>query len=471
MTQSIIVSIGQCGNQIASQFWERALREHDEYIKNSSSSNSKALLGDSIDPALNTFFRLASSKRPHSSTSSLKSALRARAVLIDMEEGVVNEVLRGPLRSLFEEHQSVTSVSGSGNNWAVGYYTYGQSHRESILETVRVAAEQCDCLQSFLFLHSMGGGTGSGLGTCVLEMLHDEYPSVFRFVTAVYPSKDDDVITSPYNSVLAMRQLQLYADCVIPVENQALNDIVEMVDTQTKGKLKKHSDITGGSKEKSWRRMNNIVANTLLNMTSSSRFEGSLNVDVNEITTNLVPFPQMQFLTTSISPLYDIADVHVPPRQLNQMFTDCFEANYQLVRCTPRKGLYTACALMVRGNVEVSDIRRNIDRIRQKIHFSTWNSEGWKIGLCAQPPVGQRHAVLCLANNTCMRESCENLKSRFVQLYRKKAFKHHYTSNGMEECLFEEAITSLSSLIDLYSSLDKEDLQAPQPPPPRPDIL
>ncbi len=41
-----------------------------------------------------------------------------------------------------------------------------------------------------------------------------------RFVTAVYPSLDDDVITSPYNSVLAMRQLTENADCVLPVENQ-----------------------------------------------------------------------------------------------------------------------------------------------------------------------------------------------------------------------------------------------------------
>ena len=47
-----------------------------------------------------------------------------------------------------------------------------------------------------------------------------------RFVTALYPSHDDDVITSPYNCVLATRCLTEYADCVLPVENQALVDIV-----------------------------------------------------------------------------------------------------------------------------------------------------------------------------------------------------------------------------------------------------
>ena len=63
-------------------------------------------------------------------------------------------------------------------------------------------------------------GTGSGVGTFILNLLEDEYPDVYRFVTAVYPSLDDDVITSPYNSVLAMRQLTDHADCVLPIENQ-----------------------------------------------------------------------------------------------------------------------------------------------------------------------------------------------------------------------------------------------------------
>lgn len=49
---------------------------------------------------------------------------------------------------------------------------------------------------SFIFIF---GGTGSGLGTSVLNLLAEEYPDVYRFTTAVYPSADDDVITSPYN--------------------------------------------------------------------------------------------------------------------------------------------------------------------------------------------------------------------------------------------------------------------------------
>lgn len=34
-----------------------------------------------------------------------------------MEEGVVNEILQGPLREVFDSTQLLTDVSGSGNNW------------------------------------------------------------------------------------------------------------------------------------------------------------------------------------------------------------------------------------------------------------------------------------------------------------------------------------------------------------------
>jgi hypothetical protein len=48
---------------------------------------------------------------------------------------------------------------------------------------------------------------------------------------------------------------------------------------------------------------------------SSARFEGSLNVDLNEITMNLVPFPRMHYLMAAQAPLYSLLDVHIPPRR------------------------------------------------------------------------------------------------------------------------------------------------------------
>lgn len=239
MTQSVVVQVGQCGNQIGCRFWDLALREHAE-----------ANIGGVYDEPMSAFFRNVDTRHdpplnlPVGAGREPIASLKARAVLIDMEEGVVNNLLKGPMQDVFDTRQLITSQSGSGNNWAVGYGHYGALYREEISDTIRRATELCDCLQSFLVLHSMGGGTGSGLGTYVLELLADEYPDVYRFVTAVYPSADDDVITSPYNSVLAMGQLQEFADCVLPVENQALADIVTKVESQSKVQLRPKSAVT-----------------------------------------------------------------------------------------------------------------------------------------------------------------------------------------------------------------------------------
>ncbi len=48
--------------------------------------------------------------------------------------------------------------------------------------------------------------------------------------------------------------------------------------------------------------------------------------------------------------------------RLDQMFSDAFSKEHQLIRADPKHNLYLACALMLRGNVQLSDLRRNIER-------------------------------------------------------------------------------------------------------------
>ena len=442
MTQSIIIQIGQCGNQIGYRFWDCALKEYE--------SVNKLLCWNE---SLSSFFQNYDKKTAvcqFNAAGSVKNLinLKARAVLIDMEEGVVNDIMKSPLASLFDQKQIINDVSGAGNNWAVGYFDYGNKYKDQISEVIRKSAEQCDCLQCFFCLHSMGGGTGSGVGTFVLRLLEDEYPEVFRFVTAVYPSEDDDVVTSPYNSLLAMHQLTEAADCVLPIENQALIDISKCIS--------KYSDCTPQQKsEKPFDSMNNIIANLLLNLTSSSRFEGSMNIDLNEISMNLVPFPKLHYLTSSMAPICGSSSIGFPTRNLNQMFTDAFSKENQLLSVDPRNGLYLACALMVRGEVEVSDIRRNIERLKPKLNFVYWNQEGWKTGLCSVPPVNLKSCLLTLANNTCFHHTCMDLRNRFVKLYKRKAHLHHYTHvSGFEQDLFNESLVSIDSLISEYERLE-----------------
>lgn len=232
------------------------------------------------------------------------------------------------------------------------------------------------------------------------------------------------------------------------------------------GHVRSASQLTGDEKsDKPWAKMNTIVANMLLNMSSGSRFEGSLNVDLNELTMNLVPFPSMHFLTSSLTPLYELADVRVPPRRLDQMFSDAFQPDFQLMRCQPRHGVFSACALMLRGKVSVSDARRNVDRIKPQLKFARWNEEGWKIGLCDTPSSNAERSLLCLGNNTSIRQSFLQVQSRFDKLYRKRAFKHHFTNEGMDEARFGLAIEGVVDICQRYQELEAEYDRHPSPEP------
>jgi|TARA_B100000401_G_scaffold19533_1_gene11746 tubulin epsilon len=425
------------------------LKEHAAY-------NTKAR----YDDALSSFFQNVDTrhepaiKLPVGDGKGSIRALKARAVVVDMEEGVTNELLSGPMRDVFDTKQFITGQSGSGNNWACGSHHYGPMYRDTLLEAVRRQAEDADSLQSFLLLHSLGGGTGSGLGSYMLGALADEYPDVYRFSVSVFPSEDDDVVTSPYNAMLSCAALAEHADCVMPVENQALMDIVTSIQSKSLGSQRGSSlsgldsgDVGGraGHGGKPWDGMNGIAANLLLNLTAGMRFDGSLNVDINEITTNLVPFPKLHFLLSSMSPVAVSADRgrNIPaPRTMDQIFTEVFGRDRQLASVDPRRSTYLACALMLRGGVNISDANRNVERLRRGLKMAHWVSDGFKVGLCDRAPVGTPYSALCLANNCAMQRPLDAMNERFGKLRKRNVYLHHYTEymdladiDGAAECI------------------------------------
>lgn len=514
----VTIQIGQCGNQVGCRFWDLILREHAHV--------SKAAV---FDASLSSFFRNVDSRYtdpidiPVGDGRSQLRTLKARSILVDMEEGVVNSLLSGPLADLFDARQRITDVSGSGNNWAHGHHLYGPMYRDSIEEKVRFAAEQCDSLQCFLLLHSLGGGTGSGLGTFILENLGDIYPGVFRFVSCVCPSKDDDVITSPYNTTLALQSLIDFAHCVLPVSNDALVNICNQISVHDAGRVNqatltdlpqderprreggagalaagvgvclpsckpseadrvgrespgRHEGLRRDTAQQSARsappprsehgfregplgaerpfdRMNSLVAHMLNNLTSSMRFEGSLNLDLNEITMNLVPFPRMHFLLSSMSPLYFAKDPKLISRGFHQTFSDVLTQGHQLMNVDPRGNTYMALAFLVRGSASIADVNRNVSKLRQNVKLLPYNEDAFKIGLCAVPPKGLPYSVLGLANSCAAHHMFSQNLRDFTRLYARKAHVHHYTQY-MEREGFDQAYETVNSLMKDYIHLD-----------------
>ena len=92
-----------------------------------------------------------------------------RAILMDLEPGTMDSVRSGPYGQIFRPDNFVFGQTGAGNNWAKGHYTEGAELIDSVLDVVRKEAESCDCLQGFQVTHSLGGGTGAGMGTLLIS--------------------------------------------------------------------------------------------------------------------------------------------------------------------------------------------------------------------------------------------------------------------------------------------------------------
>lgn len=81
-------------------------------------------------------------------------------------------------------------------------------------------------MTGFQVCHSLGGGTGSGMGTLLISKIREEYPDRMMLTFSVFPSpKVSDTVVEPYNATLSVHQLVENADECMVLDNEALYDI------------------------------------------------------------------------------------------------------------------------------------------------------------------------------------------------------------------------------------------------------
>lgn len=86
---------------------------------------------------------------------------------------------------------------GAGNNWASGY-SQGEKLTDEIFDIIEREAEGSDSIEGFVLCHSIAGGTGSGMGSNILEQLTDRFPKKLIQTYSVFPNQDEisDVVVS-----------------------------------------------------------------------------------------------------------------------------------------------------------------------------------------------------------------------------------------------------------------------------------
>jgi len=428
MREVISIHIGQAGVQMGNACWELYCLEHGIHPDG---MIPKEYQDEVADDSFTTFF---------SETGSGKYV--PRAVMVDLEPTVVDEVRTGTYRQLFHPEQLITGKEDAANNYARGHYTIGKEQIEVTMDRLRRLADNASGLQGFLVFHSFGGGTGSGFASLLMERLSVDYGKKSKLGFSIYPAPQvSTAIVEPYNAVLYTHTTLEHCDCAFLVDNQAIYDLC-------KGNL--------GVERPTYTNLNRLIAQILSSITASLRFEGALNVDLNEFQTNLVPYPRIHYPLATYAPLVSAEKAYHDSLGVDTITKSCFEPGNQMVKCDPMKGKYMAVCLLYRGDVVPKDVNAAIASIKtqKSIQFVDWCPTGFKVGINYQPPtvvpggdLAKVHrAVCCLSNTTAIMEAWARLDHKFDLMYAKRAFVHWFVGEGMEEGEFSEAREDLAAL-------------------------
>uniref|UniRef100_A0A0G4HD30 Tubulin delta chain n=1 Tax=Chromera velia CCMP2878 TaxID=1169474 RepID=A0A0G4HD30_9ALVE len=173
----------------------------------------------------------------------------ARAVLIDMEPKVVRACLRKHtqgctavnsrerekrLRWRYNPRSSFCQQSGSANNWAHGFYKHGPAVEAQLLEKLKVQLEACERLDGILLVQSLAGGTGSGLGAFVTQLLRDSLPTTPIVNVCVWPFASGEVAVQSYNAALSVAAAYEDSDAVLLFENDRFGRLAQQT-AETQG--------------------------------------------------------------------------------------------------------------------------------------------------------------------------------------------------------------------------------------------
>ncbi|XP_032667827.1 tubulin alpha chain-like isoform X3 [Odontomachus brunneus] len=359
--EAVTISVGQAGTQISNACWELLCLEHG--------IRSDGFLYAGYRPSDDAYCAFFSPSQTRKFTP--------RAVLIDLEPTVIDEIRTGSYRNLFGPECLITGKEDAANNFAKGYYSIGREAIDITLDRIRIICENCSNLSGFI----------------------------------IYRRLD--------------------------VENPTYTNL------------------------------NRLQAQVVSSITTSMRFRADVNTSLQELQTNLVPYPRIHFLLMAYAPMTTPQKAMHTNVSVQQITFECFEPTNQMVKCDPRTGAYTSCCLLYRGDVNSKDVSNAVKSLKatRSIRFVDWSPTSFKVGINPQPAVTvpggdlakSRQTVATLSNNTAIRYVWSRLVNKFDAMCRRKAFFHHYLAEGMEESVFEDARDDITALlVPLHNKRDDD---------------
>ncbi|XP_047137242.1 tubulin gamma-1 chain isoform X1 [Hydra vulgaris] len=437
----ITLQVGQCGNQIGMEFWKQLCAEH----------------GISPEGMLEDFATDGTDRKDVFFYQADDEHYIPRSVLLDLEPRVIDSIMQSPYANLYNPENIYTSKDGggAGNNWGSGY-AQAESLHEELFDIIDREADGSDSLEGFVLCHSIAGGTGSGMGSYMLDTINDRYPKKLIQTYSVFPQQEDvsDVVVQPYNSMLTLKRLTQNADCVVVLDNTALNRIAAD---------RLHIP------NPTFSQVNQLVSTIMATSTTTLRYPGYMNNDLIGLIASLIPTSRLHFLMTGYTPLTtDQKTTSVRKTTVLDVMRRLLQPKNMMV-ATPRDRKRSHCYIsilnIIQGEVDPTQVHKSLQRIRERklAEFIPWGPASIQVALSRKSPYVQtahRVSGLMLANHTSISSVFEKNCRLYDKLRKRGAFLEQYKKVDMfKENLDEldDARNVVQQLIDEYHAATKAD--------------
>lgn len=441
-----------------------------------------------------------------------------KAVLMDSEPGVLDALRSSSMGNLFKDQFMINGKQDCRSLMGLAWYpTFcGTGHHAENDNALRKLHEICDNVSGTMLYFSTCGGTGSGFGCRSLQTIRDINPKSVCHGIVGMPSPT--ISGSPMECMNTVTYLglsrfdNLYMNINVIYDNEAL--------------YRQANHLYGKYITPTYQHVNQLIAASVSTSTASLRFDGQLNVDLNEFQTNLVPFPSMNSLYHCQAPLN--ANQKTDRMSVTDITFEAFEPGAHMcsvnsfgfankwtdaeaddiwssppylddekdnMQALQKRGAiipkdnyivyhkFIGCSLMYRGDVMPARINRAMRSFveQKQPQFVSWVQTGFKIGVNSPPLrfpkdwslTDMPRAIGCLINNTVIVEKLKNV----VWFYKKQAemgaYQQWTSVGGIEQSIVDSASLGICELIEKYESCmknmqDGEDVrdiltQAPQP--------
>lgn len=281
-----------------------------------------------------------------------------------------------------------------------------------------------------------------------MERLSDHFPKKLVQTYSVFPNQDEisDVVVQPYNSLLTLKRLTSCADCVVVLDNTALNRIATD---------RLHLE------NPSFTQINTLVSTIMSVSTTTLRYPSYMNNNLIELIAPLIPTSQLHFLMTGYTPLATDTDtVSVQKTTVLDVMRRLLQPKNMMVSTGPDKTnhhRYISILNIIQGEVNPTQVHKSIQRIRERklAQFINWGPASIQVALSRSSPyVQSTHRVsgLMLANHTSICSLFERALNQYDKLCKRGAFLDQFK----REDKFKDDLSEFDESRDVVDALVQE---------------